>query len=184
MAQKPRLLRQRPGLRLVGGGLVLPHGLAAGHVGIGRPGDGWSGDAIATGPLSGGTRSGPRTTSAAGRRRKPAPRHAPAGNQNHRLPREGGKSHTQGATASGRTRSTRLRAEEEDNQIPEKIRSTGLAPGRENHIHRFCAGRTRALTTAQTARKPRFQTAADTAVIAKCKRLSIACDPRNASSKD
>ena len=40
VTQKPRPLRQRPGLRFVSGGPVLPHGLVAGHVIIGHAGDG------------------------------------------------------------------------------------------------------------------------------------------------
>ena len=38
VTQKPRPLRQRPGLRFVGGGPVLPHGLVAGHAIITRVG--------------------------------------------------------------------------------------------------------------------------------------------------
>ena len=40
VTQKPRPLRQRPGLRLLGGGPVLPHELVAGHAIIGHAGDG------------------------------------------------------------------------------------------------------------------------------------------------
>jgi hypothetical protein len=66
VTQKPRPLRQQPGLRLLGGSLVLPHGLAAGHVSLGRAGAGWSGGAIAAGPPPGATTSGMSTTSRAG----------------------------------------------------------------------------------------------------------------------
>lgn len=83
VTQKPRPLRQRPGLHLLGGGLVLPHGLAAGHVSLGYAADGWSSGAIAAGRLWGATRSGVRTRSTAGGWREPDPRRAPAGNPIH-----------------------------------------------------------------------------------------------------
>lgn len=60
--------------------------------------------------------------------REPAPRHAPARNLIHYVRSEGGENQTQGASTSGRTRSTRLRAEEEENQIHQ-----AYAGGREPH---------------------------------------------------
>jgi len=74
----------------------------------------------------GGTRSRARTTSTVCARGQPDP----------------------GGMRLGASRSIRLQAEEEDNQIQEKTRSTRLAPGGENHIQRLCASRTRTRTTA------------------------------------
>jgi hypothetical protein len=98
-------------------------------------------------PAVGAVRSGATTTSMTGDWREPAPRYAPARNHIHYVRSEGGENQTPGASTSVRTGSTRLRAEEEENQIQQKTRSTRLTPGGENHIQRLRAKRTRTPTT-------------------------------------